>query len=108
VGGPDGSLRVRELADLVREVVPGSRITRAEGAGSDPRSYRVDCSRLPATVPSFRPHESVAQGARELHESFAASGISVAEVEGPRYSRIQHVRALLESGELTARLRWAR
>ena len=45
---------VRELALIVADVVPGSEVTFAEGAGADPRSYKVDFSKIKETLPAFR------------------------------------------------------
>ena len=42
VGANSENYRVRDLADIVRETFPGCEIEYAEGAGPDPRSYRVD------------------------------------------------------------------
>jgi nucleoside-diphosphate-sugar epimerase len=44
VGRTKENYRIREVAELVREVVPGSEVTFAEGAGPDLRCYRVDCA----------------------------------------------------------------
>src|SRR5712692_1644416 len=41
VGQSEENYRIRELAEIVREVVPGSRIDYAEDGGPDPRCYRV-------------------------------------------------------------------
>ena len=42
VGANDENYRVRDLAEIVRETFAGCEIEYAEGAGPDPRSYRVD------------------------------------------------------------------
>ena len=38
--------RIRDLADVVRDVMPECEVTFAEGAGADPRSYRVDFGKV--------------------------------------------------------------
>ena len=45
---------VRDLALIVSEVVLGSELTFAEGAGTDPRSYKVDFSKIASVLPGFR------------------------------------------------------
>jgi len=66
VGVTSENYRVRELADIVAGTVTGSRVTFADGAGPDTRNYRVDCDKLPATLPEFRPAWTVARGVVEL------------------------------------------
>ena len=51
VGGNSENYRVRELADIVRGTFPDCEIKYAEGAGPDPRSYRVDFSKLATVLP---------------------------------------------------------
>ena len=45
-GGGRANYLVRDLALIVADVVPGSEVTFAEGAGADPRSYQVDFSKI--------------------------------------------------------------
>src|SRR5713226_8101142 len=42
VGRTAENYQIRGIADMVRDVVPGSRIKYAPGGGPDPRCYRVD------------------------------------------------------------------
>jgi nucleoside-diphosphate-sugar epimerase len=53
VGRWQDNVQVRDIADLVREAVPGSRVSFAEGAGPDLRDYRVDFSKLAETFPDL-------------------------------------------------------
>src|SRR5207244_13446970 len=45
VGRTDENHRVSDLAQMVQETVPGSRIEYAPGGGPDQRCYRVSCDR---------------------------------------------------------------
>ena len=105
VGRSEENYRVSELAELVQELVPGSRIRYAEGAGPDPRSYRVDCSKLAETLSSFRPHWTVRRGIEELVAAFTRHGLTREEFLG-RYLRIKHIRRLRDEGRLDENLRW--
>ena len=90
---------------LVRDVVPGSEVRFADGASPDTRNYRVDCTRLPQTVPAYQPKWTVERGARELYEAYKRSDVTLAEFEGERYRRITHIQELIRSGELDTSLR---
>jgi len=61
VGLTSENYRIRKVAEMVREVVPGSELTFAEGAGPDLRGYRVDCGKL-TTLPGLELRWTVPQG----------------------------------------------
>ena len=106
VGQTEENYRIRELAEIVRETVPGSRIEYASDRGPDPRCYRADFSKIFRVVPDFKPRWNAREGARELYAAYQAVGLELAEYEGPRYKRIDHLKQLLSSGSLDESLRW--
>lgn len=106
VGRPEENYRIRELATIVAETVPNSRVEFAEGASPDKRNYRVNCSKIADTLPGFKPVWDVRKGAQELYEAYQRVGLELDEFEGPRYRRISHIKELMASGRLDDRLRW--
>jgi nucleoside-diphosphate-sugar epimerase len=107
VGRSEENYRIRELAEIVAQEVPGSRVEIAGGAGPDKRHYRVDCDKLQRTLPEFRPQWDARRGARELHAAFREHGLSRQHLEGPDYIRLAHLESLLEQKKLRPDLRWA-
>jgi nucleoside-diphosphate-sugar epimerase len=105
VGPPEENYRVRDLAEMVRREVPGSEIEYAASGGPDPRSYRVDFGRLARAVPTFAPRWTVRDGIGQLVRAFQHRGLTAADLESPRYRRVQRVRQLLADGALDARFR---
>ena len=108
VGRSGESYRIREVAEIVADVVSGSRIELEEGAGPDVRCYRVDCRRIERTLPGYQPRWTVRDGVRELYAAYSRHGLTLDELESSRYLRIRHVRELQASGRLDADLRWVR
>ncbi len=106
VGRTSENYRVRELADMVAEVVPGSRVIYAEGAQPDKRNYRVNCDRIRAVLPAFDPQWTVRLGMEELYDAYRRHGLTAEEFLGSRYLRIRHVRELQAAGRLDDDLRW--
>lgn len=106
VGRDRDNYRVIEIAEIVAEVVLGSRIEIADGAGPDTRTYRVDFSKIARRLPGFEPGWDARSGARELHDRLLAEGFSAADYGGPRFKRLARIRELLASGTLGADLRW--
>jgi nucleoside-diphosphate-sugar epimerase len=105
VGRTEENYRIREVAEMVREVVPGSEVTFAEGAGPDLRCYRVDCSKL-TTVPGLELRWTVRDGVEELYQAFKEHGLEAGDLTGSRYQRIAQIRSLMDAGRLDADLRW--
>jgi nucleoside-diphosphate-sugar epimerase len=103
----EDNYRIRELADIVKETVPGCVIEYAKDAGPDKRCYRVDSSKIMRTLPSFKPVWNARKGAQELYAAYQRVGLRLEDFEGPKYKRIDHIKSLLNSGRLTPDLRWA-
>lgn len=106
VGSTDENYRIIEVARVVAERIPATRLEFASDASPDRRSYRVRCDRISQVVPAFRPAWTVAQGVTEVYEAISRSSLTESEFEGARYNRIGHVRRLLVSGQLDSSLRW--
>lgn len=106
VGRNDENFRIRELAEIVAAVVPGSRVEYAPGGGPDLRCYRVNFDKINRLVPAFRPRWTAREGARELYDAYRTIGLGTADIEGGRYIRISEIRRLQETGKLDAELHW--
>jgi nucleoside-diphosphate-sugar epimerase len=107
VGRNDQNYRIRDLAEIVKETVPGCQIEYAQDAGPDKRTYRVDFSKIARVLPEFKPQWDARRGARELYEAYKKHALRLEDFEGPRYKRIDHIKQLLADGRLDASLRWA-
>jgi nucleoside-diphosphate-sugar epimerase len=106
VGRDDQNYRIREIAEIVKETVPGCEIELADGAGPDKRNYRASFGKIARVLPAFQPQWDARKGARQLYEAYRTIGLELGDFEGPRYRRIDQIRALTASGELGANLRW--
>jgi nucleoside-diphosphate-sugar epimerase len=106
VGVNGENYQVRELAEIVRETVVGSEVEYAEGGGPDPRSYRVDFSKLHRALPDFKSKWNARRGAEELYTTFRKVGLALDDFQGQRYIRVKHLSHLLDSGTLDNTLRW--
>jgi nucleoside-diphosphate-sugar epimerase len=106
VGRTEENFRIREIAQIVVETVPDSRLEFASDAGPDKRTYRVNCDKIQRVLPNFQPQWTARKGAQELLDKYREVGLELDEFEGPRYRRITHVKHLIESGQLDDTLRW--
>jgi nucleoside-diphosphate-sugar epimerase len=105
VGKNEENYRIREVADIVKQTVPGSEIKYVEGAEADKRSYRVEFDKIARVLPEFKPQWTVPMGANQLYEAYKKVGLVVEEFEGPRYRRITHLENSLKSGRVDKTMR---
>lgn len=70
VGINTENYRIRELAEIVKETVPGCRVEYAKDAGPDKRSYRVDFKKLTKTFPEYKPQWDARKGVQELYQAY--------------------------------------
>jgi len=106
VGGLGENYTIREVAGIVAETVPGSRVVISPGASADRRDYRVDFGRIARELPNFRPRWTLRTGVRELFEAYRSYGLTREELEDARYARLARIRALRAAGRLDDALRW--
>lgn len=104
VGTEQNNLTVAEIATEVVEAVPGSRLVITGEAGSDPRSYRVDFSRIRAAMPDFHATWTVKAGAVELIDAYQRFGLTKVDFER-RYTRLARISDRRAGDTLDATLR---
>ena len=105
IGFNELNLRVIDLAERLCKSMPGMALRFASDAGPDSRSYRVDCSRLSATLKDWRPAFQPESAVGELRPVIVERGLNVDQFEGPELARVAHLRQLLDQGQIDHRLR---
>ena len=105
VGLTTENYQMREIAEIVREVVPGCEIAYAPDAGPDKRCYRVDCNHIARTLHEFKPQWTARRGVEELYQAYKKVGLQLEEFEGERFMRIAHIKQLVTQGSLDQDLR---
>jgi nucleoside-diphosphate-sugar epimerase len=106
IGGPGENYQIRDVANIVMETVKGSTITFAEGAAPDLRDYRVSFDKLAAKVPGFKAKWNVKTGAEQLLASYIENALTLEDLTGPKFTRLQKIQLLQEGGRLSVDLRW--
>jgi nucleoside-diphosphate-sugar epimerase len=105
VGRTGENYRIRDVANLVAEIVPDCEVSFAAGASADNRDYRVSFAKIESTLDAFRPRWTVPLGIEELLRAYVAAGLDEAVWSGDRYYRLRTIRRLLDSGEIDRELR---
>jgi len=105
VGRQGENHRIREIAAAVAETVPGCRVDITGVAGNDPRSYRVDFSRLTRAVPAYQPKWTMREGAEELYAAYQKYGLTAEDFHN-RFVRLRRLAELQDEGRLDNSLRF--
>jgi nucleoside-diphosphate-sugar epimerase len=105
VGRAEDNVQVRDIAELVRDAVPGSALTFAAGAGPDLRDYRVDFSKITETFPDLRLRWTVRDGVEELVTAYAEHGLTLDEFNSAQFVRLRRINQLLSLGLIDDQLR---
>jgi nucleoside-diphosphate-sugar epimerase len=106
VGSNEENYTVRELAEIVRETVPGCVVEYAADGGPDARSYRVSFDKFARAFPDFKFEWNARRGAREVYDAIRQAGLTLAEFEGRKFIRLNQLKHLLDQNLLDSTLRW--
>jgi nucleoside-diphosphate-sugar epimerase len=105
VGRDEDNVQVRDIAEIVRETVPGSRLSLAAEAGPDLRNYRVDFSKLTSTFPELNLRWNVSAGVEELVRAYIDYNFTHDDFVSSSYVRLRRIQELLSAGLVDEMLR---
>src|SRR5690606_10883256 len=103
-GGEQNNLTVAEIGEPVAEAVPGAGLLITGESGADPRSYRVDFSRIRAALPGFHARWTVKEGAVELAAAYRRHGLTADGFER-RFTRLARLADRRADGTVDPELR---
>ena len=104
VGTEENNLTVAQIAEAVVAAIPGARLAITGEAAADPRSYRVDFSRIRAALPSFQAKWNVKAGIDELAQAYTKYGLTQ-EAFDRRFTRLARLNDRRADGSLRDDLR---
>jgi nucleoside-diphosphate-sugar epimerase len=96
IGGEAENYQVRDVADIVRYLVPGASVVYTGEVGKDPRDYRVDFAKLGRLLPEFRLEYTLAVGMEGLLAQFYDNSFSAEDFDGERFVRLRTLRRRLD------------
>lgn len=106
VGRSGENYRIRDVANMVAEVVPDCTVTMATGASPDSRDYRVDFTRIEKTLPGYTPQWTLRRGIEELFAAYRDGVMTAQSFTGPDFFRLRTIQARIDRHELDGELRW--
>ena len=106
IGVNEENYQVKDLAEIVKQVIPNCEIEYSGEGKPDPRNYRVSFDKLQKNIPEFTSKWTAYQGACELYQVFQKIGFSKTDLEGDKFIRLSKLKFLLQNNYLTKELFW--
>lgn len=91
IGANRENYQVKDIADMVKELIPQATIVFTGEMGADPRSYRVNFDLLGELLPHFTVEYSLWKGLEELYKQFVDRGFSKQDFLGDKFFRLRSI-----------------
>ena len=98
--------QIRDIANLVKEIVPGCRVVITGEHGPDSRSYRVSFDKIASMLPDFRPVWNLRKGIEQLYSDYKRLGMDNEKFNGRYFIRLKQLQYLLQAGKINSNLYW--
>jgi nucleoside-diphosphate-sugar epimerase len=107
-GRDEWNYQVIELAEAVRDAVPGTIIDVNTNAPADRRSYRVDFSLFKKIAPDHQPQVLLEEAIHDLSVGLSRLQFMTSDYRSSDMIRFNVLGTLAESGQIDSQLRWVR
>jgi nucleoside-diphosphate-sugar epimerase len=97
IGGNEENYQVKDVADLVKRLVPEAKITFTGEVGADPRNYRVNFDRLYTAFPEFKLEYTLKKGMEELFHKFKEHKFNEVDFDSSQFVRLRTLKKYLEA-----------
>jgi len=105
-GSKEWNYQVKDLANAVANIIPGTKVSINVDAQSDQRSYRVDFTLFEKLAPNNQPIVSIDQSIREIKEGMESMNFIDSNFRASDYMRLRVLNGHIESRRLDDDLRW--
>ena len=106
IGSNEWNYQVKELAEVVKLVIPNVDININHNTASDKRSYQVDFSLFESIAPDFIPKVSLEEAVKDLQSGLESIGFSDNNFRSSNLMRINMLKEHKRNGRLNEQLEW--
>lgn len=99
VGSNEENYTVKQIAEMVEEIVPNSKIEYANEARKDLRSYRVDFSKIKDQI-GYKTKWKLKDGIREIYNIIKMKAFTEKDFKDKDYYRVAYIKWLIDQGIL--------
>jgi nucleoside-diphosphate-sugar epimerase len=105
-GTNEWNYQVRDLAEAVARVLPGTEVSINKDAQPDKRSYRVNFDLFRSLAPQHQPQYDLDTTIQELRDGLEAMTFREQNFRNTKFMRLKIIDSLREKGCLDEKLRW--
>ena len=105
VGSSQENYRIKEVAEIVRDTVPGCEVSFGP-SGGDNRSYRVNFDKINNNLPGFECAWTLRDGANELKSVFEQIDFDKNDFDFRAFTRLKQLNFLTSTGQIDDRFFW--
>jgi nucleoside-diphosphate-sugar epimerase len=93
IGHQENNIQVKNIAEMVKEVMPNTKVEIKNENPSDNRSYRVDFSKIYSL--GFNPRYTILDGIKEVYQAFQKVGLTKDDFESSKYITLKKYQELV-------------
>jgi nucleoside-diphosphate-sugar epimerase len=105
-GSNDWNYQVKDLAQAVAEVIPGTEVTLNPDAPPDKRSYKVNFDYYKSLAPDHQPIYTLTKTIAELQKGLLAMNFKDGNFRNSLLMRLKVLTSLQDTGKINERLEW--
>jgi nucleoside-diphosphate-sugar epimerase len=105
VGDSNHNYRVKEIAEIVAETIPGCQLSFG-ASGSDNRSYRVSFEKIQKHLPAFKCAWDARRGAQQLYELFKRIDMPSEVFQHRTFTRLKQLEYLIRTKQINDKFFW--
>lgn len=105
VGSNSENYQVKDVADIIAEVIPGCSTSFGTRAG-DKRDYKVNFDKISTKLPGFSCDYTVKRGVEDLKKVFEAIGMGEDIFDARHYTRLKQIQYLRQTNQINEKFLW--
>lgn len=106
VGTNSENYQIKDIAYLVKEIMPKCKIIITGEHESDSRSYRVNFDKITKILPDFKPEWNLRKGIEQIYKYYREYGMDFEKFNGRYFVRLKQIKYLLENNKVDSNLYW--
>jgi nucleoside-diphosphate-sugar epimerase len=106
VGSEEATFQIKDIAEAVARIIPGTKVLVNNAAAPDRRSYRVDFSRYRKLAPDHQPQVKLSASVAGLQRGLEAMCLGENDPRRSHLHRLKALEAAIATGALDEELRW--
>jgi nucleoside-diphosphate-sugar epimerase len=106
VGQNQENYQIRDIANVVKKVIPGCEVEYTHEHGAESRTYKVNFDKITNRLKGYSPKWDVEKGVRQLYQAFRDHGLTYEEFTGHKYIRLNQLKRLSQQKAIDDKLFW--